>query len=662
MESLVVAMVWNKEDYNTVHEYVDYITGLLSSSIDKPFSRTINLPIFYYNNNAVGEVPPIIKIDAKKIIIFSFISENCVACDAWVSYMESLYEIPNAVVVLIALDVNAFHISQEIQKFNFIKEYDFKDLKKQRLFLAVAHEIYRYGFNNKKSAVSKESALKIFLSHAKDGTFGVEFAKEIKHLIDNDTQMRSFFDYNDIAIGQAFDNVIYENIKESSILAINSDIYSSRYWCQKEMQVAKENDRPIVEVNVLVEGIDRRLPFAGNIPVVRIDYGCDGYNIEDLYRVLEMVIIETIRINYARKKLENTQKILDGKVLIMCRPPEIMDLQKIAIITKNNLELKYDTIIYPDPPVYSEEFDILSQLGLNIYTPVQCNNDSLFEKKIGISVSEPDEKELSLYGQNKTHIERLAQMLAKYILGKSGILVYGGDLRKNGFTEQLLREAEILKDRLKNNSIHLINYIAWPIYLKDSKEVKKWKAKYRDLLTMKEIDIEESVKNLVKDCSEFVSPDSINDRYVWSKSLTKMRYEMISNCDARIFVGGQSAGYKGKIPGLLEEILIASELKCPIYLIGGFGGMVRSVCEYISGTSEPEQLKEHWQCDNNNGYSDLLKKYEEENDKVDYDIILERLKGISLRNGLSEEENKSLFGTVYVDEAIQLILKGLQSI
>lgn len=35
---------------------------------------------------------------------------------------------------------------------------------------------------------------------------------------------------------------------------------------------------------------------------------------------------------------------------------------------------------------------------------------------------------------------------------------------------------------------------------------------------------------------------------------------------------------------------------------------------------------------------------------------------IELNNGLSTEENEILFNTVFVDEAVQLILKGLQTI
>lgn len=113
---------------------------------------------------------------------------------------------------------------------------------------------------------------------------------------------------------------------------------------------------------------------------------------------------------------------------------------------------------------------------------------------------------------------------------------------------------------------------------------------------------------------------------------------------------------------MLEEILIALELGCPLYLLGGFGGIVHDVCEVLQGNKCPDSLTEQWQDKNNEGYRELLRKYEERGEKVDYQEIQKKLKSFKLNNGLSEEENKILFNTVFVDEAVQLILKGLQSI
>lgn len=42
----------------------------------------------------------------------------------------------------------------------------------------------------------------------------------------------------------------------------------------------------------------------------------------------------------------------------MCRPPEMIDMPKL-IKKGEDIELKYDKIIYPDPPIYSEEIEFL---------------------------------------------------------------------------------------------------------------------------------------------------------------------------------------------------------------------------------------------------------------------------------------------------------------
>lgn len=660
MEPLSVVLVWNETDQASVEKYIQYTTKMLSRDINRPFSRTINLPIFYYSNSEGNEVPMLPKLKSEKILIYVFIGINSASSDKWGDYVESLYDIENAKIVPIALDKYAYKVSDKVQNYNFIREYELTVCKEQQLFISMAHEIYRYGFNEKKEIISTASALKIFLSHAKEGKNGLNIAKQLKELID-DSAMSRFFDSNDIAPGYRFDDEIINNIKESSVIIINSDIYSSRYWCQREIQTAKEFERPIIEIDLIDKAMDRKFPFAGNVPVVRVDIINDKVEEGDLYRILENIMIETIRFNYVDKKLKLLKLEIPGRVKKMCRPPEMIDMPKL-IKKGEDIELKYDKIIYPDPPIYSEEIEFLKKLGIEIYTPIEYEKDKLFGKKVGISISDPEINELKNSGQNKVHLSKLSQYVANYVLGRGATLIYGGDLRKNGYTEQLLQEAQVLKDRLKTRDIYLKNYLAWPIYLADTLEVKKWKAQYRGLLEMKEIPIDETVSDLVQTDKKFLAPDTVDNWYVWSKSLSKMRYEMINDCDARICAGGRKVGYKGKMPGVLEEILIASELGCPLYLLGGFGGVVRDVCELLQDNKCSDSLTEQWQYSCNKGYRELLQRYKEQGEEVDYLELQNKLRCINLNNGLTQEENEVLFNTVYVDEAIQLILKGLQSI
>ena len=124
MEPLSVVLVWNETDQTSVEKYIQYTTKMLSRDINRPFSRTINLPIFYYSNSEGNEVPMLPKLKSEKILIYVFIGINSVSSDKWGDYVESLYDIENAKIVPIALDKYAYKVSDKVQNYNFIREYE----------------------------------------------------------------------------------------------------------------------------------------------------------------------------------------------------------------------------------------------------------------------------------------------------------------------------------------------------------------------------------------------------------------------------------------------------------------------------------------------------------------------------------------------------------
>lgn len=50
------------------------------------------------------------------------------------------------------------------------------------------------------------------------------------------------------------------------------------------------------------------------------------------------------------------------------------------------------------------------------------------------------------------------------------------------------------------------------------------------------------------------------------KSLTAMRRYMAKHTDGRIFIGGKREGFRGNLPGLVEEFLFALDADLPIIL------------------------------------------------------------------------------------------------
>jgi hypothetical protein len=664
---LSIIFVWHPADDNDVKPTFEYCFSSLSRDVNKPFSRSMNLP-FFYCTSTKKVVPREIELLSAKTIIFIFIGKEVVADDLWVDYIRCVPRGDNVTIIPIALDKTAFSLNDLFDCRNFIRayEYDLKSMK-DYLFIAIAHEIYRCSLNDefKKIALGNDSALKLFLSHAKDGKDGIKLAKALKVFIDN-SSMRNFFDTTDIAPGYRFDEEIVGHIKESSIIAIHTDSYSSRYWCQREILSAKENNRPIIAVDSLEEFEDRRFPFASNIPGIHIHLNGGEPTEDDLLRILSTALLETIRFFYSELLLKQYKHAewIDPEAVIISRPPEVSDIERILFNDGKGINYKHKVLVYPEPPLYFEEMNFLSNLGIEVRTPLTLDFCPLNQNNIGVSISDPSNEELIGIGQTSAHLVQLSQDLARHLISRGANLIYGGDLRESGFTEFIFNEALALQARMQLKNIQIINYIAWPIYVNDTVDIKNWKAKYRPIAKMTESPPPEDVEDLIPNKDVFLPPTNSQNLFVWSKSLTEMRREMIKSCNVRICVGGKHTGYKGRMPGVLEEIIIAIEMNLPLFLLGGFGGVTASVCKIIENQMLPIEISQDWQIENNAGYKDLLDFCTTRDGQytVNYDSIIEIIKNANLNNGLSIEENNKLFNTPFIDEALHLVFKGIKSI
>lgn len=664
LSPLSIFFVWHPLDKELVEPVFEDCFSSLRRDVDRPFSRAVNVPVFVRTSTDLG-IPGAITVQSKRAIIIAFIGRNSMSDERWVEYFQSLAKIDGADMVPVALDYTAFNFNGGIEAFNFIRSYDFpSETFNERTCLAVFHEIYRFGLNElgKRLGRGKESALKLFLSHAKDRAQGVATAAALKRLIE-DGPMREFFDATDIAPGYEFEAEILAHITDSTLVAIHSDSYSSRYWCQREILAAKDADRPIIAVDLVGRFEDRRFPLGGNVPAVRIPVDADHQiKVVHLLEVLQAALVESIRFNYSRESLTAYQVAgwFPADAILSARPPEACVLGRLAAAIEREEDGCLD-FVYPDPPIYQEEAQHFEAFGLKPYTPLTSANIDLVGRKIGISISEPSDIELLALGQKAQHLRLLMQDLARYGLGYGAELVYGGDLRPNGFTEFLFQEGHALQSRLKSLRVHITNYIAWPIYLADTVDLRDWKARHRKISTMVEHPLPPDVSDLVPSPVEFLEPSDQSSSFVWSRSLSQMRKTMIASCDFRICAGGRLTGYKGWMPGVLEEIVVAVEMEKPIFLIGGFGGVTRSLCRLIREKAVPEELSFDWQVGSNPGFAEMVAFASSRG--VDYKELYERglemLMNTDLRNGLSARENSRLFESPFADEVIHLVLKGI---
>jgi hypothetical protein len=82
-----------------------------------------------------------------------------------------------------------------------------------------------------------------------------------------------------------------------------------------------------------------------------------------------------------------------------------------------------------------------------------------------------------------------------------------------------------------------------------------------------------------------------------SAAFTAMRLEMNRQCRARIAFGGKLTGYRGTLPGALEEVVLSLRALQPLYLLGGLGGVSRAVYDVIVGRPVPTLLTFEGQID-----------------------------------------------------------------
>ncbi|KFL30289.1 hypothetical protein JP75_17130 [Devosia riboflavina] len=260
--------------------------------------------------------------------------------------------------------------------------------------------------------------------------------------------------------------------------------------------------------------------------------------------------------------------------------------------------------------------------------------EPLSQKVVAISISESDD--LAVRGLADEHLRDAMTEISRHLLAMGARLVYGGDLRDNGYTRLLFelvarhrRDADIGDSRPAFS-----NYLPWPVH--STKPRAYLSALREDLEGIGELRcLDRDGRDMAENDLVQLSPDDFTDQD-WADSLTSMRRTQTEVIDARIVLGGRVTNFKGVMPGIAEETEFALEAQQPLFLLGGFGGCAGDIAADMdllprTGKSTAWPGRE--------GFS--------------------RWRSMDLANGLLEDEVATLARTVHVDEAVALILRGL---
>jgi len=198
-------------------------------------------------------------------------------------------------------------------------------------------------------------------------------------------------------------------------------------------------------------------------------------------------------------------------------------------------------------------------------------------QRIGISVS--DSTDLPRLGLTPSHFQLAVRELALAVLVGGGKLAYGGHLVPGGCTELLIQALNQYARgahfrRLVNPSeVPLIVCLGHAEHRHSSLQLlddtDQMLGTYGELRCLT-LDGQE-IAQREQDRGEAGEPYP-NDPAELAQGLTSLRCYLTDHVSARMLLGGKRHGYKGAMPGVIEEALMALNRQQPLYLAAGFGG------------------------------------------------------------------------------------------
>jgi hypothetical protein len=720
-QRLVVYAVWHT-NFEHGPRIADALCTHLNAQPTQPGGGGLGIPVlFRCHPTATGVPRPIDFAESRNTAVVILVDDELVTASGWDQYCENLWNAARAAspagahrVFPVRLSPSAFNLSAKLAAINFIRPIeappgqpltadqvrlgltDDWDATWTRLSNAVVHELCRLVLARprldheaaKPARLPEDQRVTIFLSHTKAD--GVAVAQNIKVYIQNDTQLRTFFDANDIPYGEEFDPVLRRKVggDDAALMIIHTDAYSASEWCLEELLEAKLHRRPILVVNAVAAGEERAPVYAGNVPTRP---HAPAGRAPRYDRIVGRMLLEVLRRDHFIQNFSDVRDLfeLPADIEPLPYPPEPLTLADLKVA-----QVKTSRFVYPDPPLSRGELRRLEALDskITLTTPLlllatgarsadrtdPSTTDSpgptprLQGVRVGVSVA--NSPDLAECGLGPWHFNEATVSFARYLLACGADLCYGGipELAKGpdgasppNFLDQLLEMVRAYKRQGDDagKGARLANYVA-QVY--KGQFTAAFRAKWKNVL-----DVEDVPAGVPDPGNDAAAADRA---YYTARCLTAMREKMTEQIQARVLLGGKLRGFSGKYPGLVEEAYLAMSAPSPrpVYLVGAFGGGARAVIHALQRRpTDPyvPALSRAFYEEHDPGYKALAAVYDREQAAGrDEGLAHEKLsdffaeKGVDVltgHNGLSMAENQRLFETPHVVEIVYLVLLGL---
>jgi hypothetical protein len=674
---------------------------LMTRFVEPPFSGGLRIPVFFTPDQG-DDLPPGLNVEGGLNLDAAQHTIVVVLADArmlrtmpngtgndWKAFAQRAIALTpldasSHHILPVALEQEAFHLSNSLHILPALLENGVTPEAAQGRRLAeisfhIAARAIQLLEHGKVPAVAPDrmkAPVTIFLSHAKSDLDRKNHDDPVRKTRDvlNELPVEQWYDVQQIAPGQGFADAIGAGIRDCSImLAFQTDHYSSRPWCRREVLEAKQYGAHLLVVDALQSGEARSFPYGGNVPTLRWSFSDDSRL--DAQRVIDRAVLEALRFKYNRALL-NT-KAEPGETVLPTAP------EALTLANECGDGDNAKTFLYPDPPLGREELQVLQRLRpqARFLTPLtkiaQWPRPSHIEA-ITVSISASDD--VRKYGLSPTLFETLSDEIHLYLLLAGVKIAYGGALKgsfsgSSNFTLrlfELVRAYSKLAEGVNARPLEkaIINVAPWPLRLDYGDD--EWRLFSGDIAdyeaaTRPDVPWHDEQLFPPKEGSRvFVIDDTPERRYAWARGLSAMRERITELSQARLVIGGVLGKFNGLVPGVVEEAWCSLRHKRPVYIAGGFGGSARSVCDLLLGI-ERQEFFESWAMRNIPHYEAAQALFGQHGgefysmERIGAEIKALGQQGLAsaLNNGLDEDENRELMRSTDPQRVAGLVLAGL---
>ena len=701
---LVINVVWHP-DFADGPEFAAFVYDQLTRDSTEPLARGLGIPVYPRTTSPGDKLPQSVSFEqSQHTVVVLLVDDQMMLArdDGWEQYADSLVQGAKTGahrLIPVNLSKSAFSLHGELRQRNFLPLDVTKPLaqQKQRLLIGLTHDLCRLLIGsapvNYAAPESIQSPVQVFLSHAKKD--GEKLTLDFKTFLQNELQLDTFFDKTGIYYADDFGHVLEERVKQSAVLVLHTDAYSTREWCQKEALFAKQYHRPLLVLDHVQAFDARPFPYLGNVPTLR--YHPDV----PIDEIIGRLLLEVLRFEYFPRQSRRAGELFGVDLrdsLVLARSPELINLVPPANAPR--------LVVYPDPPLGRHEIELLKNCDplSELTTPMFLATNAGPAPTpgpaplVGLSLSETAQgpqfaADLRQLGLLPSHFEDAFNELARYLLASGANLAYGGDPRKGGFTERLHGLARQYSEQTQDPALRVEIFLAWIVHVRESKAALlnlKTNARMWCLPLPADLKAEFGIDGRTPPPATFSPTDT---DYLLARGFMAMREAMQhkqptdshNTIRARVLLGGPLADYAGRYPGLVEEAYFATKANLPVYLIGAFGGCTRAIIDAVEGRKPDSltldgqvRLDDAFRRNSGKPKTPYDQRVADFNDRaarhgleaIDYSKVqscfessgANELAVLSQNNGLTVEENRRLFDTPHTAEMIYLVLKGLRAV